>query len=255
MDALLDWQQHCRWRRTVRVEKAQEDKKRITCETTPAPRDMALAAYGVQRTEWLEADSKLLRNTVKRLLPCITGKKDRIPPDLIRAAARRASMPQTMSEFVWYNDVFCVTCAMIRFEYEKEGRKMEHFLEDNLEDRNVLFGRLLAVFDYMEQRAMFEYDENGKVKERRTTNAKRYWNAYSSRPARTSKTIRQNLVAYERRLNDYEASKFQEWTEEIMVHLNDRLFTNTALSERYLPAYYQQMEYMKKAFQKNTDKE
>lgn len=255
MDAILDWQQRCRWCRTVRVEKAQEDKKRITCEATPAPRDMALAAYGVQRTEWLEADSKLLRNTVKRLLPCITGKKDRIPADLIRAAARRASMPQTMSDFVWYNDVLCVTCAMIRFEYEKEGRKMEHFLEENLEDRNVLFGRLLAVFDYMEQRAMYEYDENGKVKERRTTNAKRYWNAYSRRPASTYKTIKENLIAYERRLNNYQVSQFERWTEEIMVHMDKKMFTNAALSEWYLPAYYQQMEYMRKEFQKNTNKE
>lgn len=255
MDAILDWQRRCRWRRTVRVEKAQEDRKRITCECAPAPRDMALAAFGIQRTEWLEADGRLLRNTVKRLLPCITGKKDKIPADLIQAAARRASMPQTMSDFVWYNDVLCVTCAMIRFEYEKEGRKMEYFLEDNLEDRNVLFGRLLAVLDYMEQWAMLEFDENGKVKERRSTNAKRYWNAYSRRPASTYKTIRENLIAYERRLSNYHAFKFEKWAEEIMAHMDGKMFTNVALSERYLPAYYQQMEYMRKEFQKNTNKE
>ena len=127
---------------------------------------------------------------------------------------------------------------------------MDNFLNDNINDRNVLFGRLLAVYDYMEQRAMFEYDENGKVKERRTTNAKRYWNAYSSRPAKTFKTIRQNLIAYEKRLNDFELSKFEEWTGEIMACLSEKGFDNTALSEMYLPGYYQQMEYMKKAFQK-----
>lgn len=132
---------------------------------------------------------------------------------------------------------------------------MEHFLEENLEDRNVLFGRLLAVFDYMEQRAMYEYDENGKVKERRTTNAKRYWNAYSRRPASTYKTIKENLIAYERRLNNYQVSQFERWTEEIMVHMDKKMFTNAALSEWYLPAYYQQMEYMRKEFQKNTNKE
>ena len=104
-------------------------------------------------------------------------------------------MPQTMSDFIWYNDVLCVTCAMIRFNYERGNMTMDNFLQDNGKDRNVLFGRLLAVYDYMEQRAMYERDENGKVKEGRTTNAKRYWNAYSSRPARTSKTIRENLIA------------------------------------------------------------
>ncbi len=249
-DAIINWQKHCKWRRTVRVEKSEEGKKRVTCECTPSPRDMVLAAFGTQRSEWLEADSKLIRGTVKRLLPCITREGVKIPPDLVKAAARRASMPQAMSDFVWYNDVLCVVCAMIRFNYEKGDRTMENFLNDNINDRNVLFGRLLAVYDYMEQRAMFEYDENGRVKERRTTNAKRYWNAYSSRPAKTFKTIKQNLVAYEKKLSDFELVKFENWTSEIMSHFAKDEFDNRALSEMYLPGYYQQMEYMKKVFQK-----
>ncbi len=44
---------------------------------------------------------------------------------------------------------------------------MDSFLKDNEDDRNVLFGRLLAVYDYMEQRALFEKDDNGKIKEMR----------------------------------------------------------------------------------------
>lgn len=249
-DALMNWQEHCRWQRSVRLEKSEDGKKRITCECTPSPRDMALAAFGIQRSEWLEADGRLIRSTVKRLLPCITKKGIKIPPDLIKAAAERASMPQTMSGFVWYNEVLCVVCAMIRFNYEMEGMKMDNFLDDNMDDRNVLFGRLLAVYDYKEQRAMFEYDEEGKVKERRPTNAKRYWNAYSSRPARTAKTIEQNLVAYEKKLSDFERMKFGEWESEIMDRFSQSTFDNRALSEWYLPAYYQQMEYMIKAFQK-----
>ncbi len=251
MDAILNWQQHCKWPRMVSVGKTEESKKRITCECTPSPRDMALAAFGIQRSEWLEADSKLLRATVKRLLPCITQKEIPIPSDIIRAAAQRASMPQTMSDFVWYNDVLCVACAMIRYNYEKgEKKDMDNFLQEKENDRNVLFGRLLAVYDYMEQRALFEYDENGKVKEMRATNARRYWNAYSSRPAKTAKTIKQNLIAYEKKLKDYELAKFEEWTREIMVHLSENGFDNRALSEFYLPGYYQQMEYMKNSFRK-----
>lgn len=255
MDAILNWQQHCRWRRSIGVGKTEEGRKRITCECTPSPRDMALAAFGTQRSERLEADGKLIRETVKRLLPCITRQGVRIPPDMIRAAAQRASMPQTMSDYIWYNDVLCVVCAMIRFNYERGNMTMEHFLDDNSKDRSVLFGRLLAVYDYMEQRALFERDENGKVKEMRTTNAKRYWNAYSSRPAKTSRTIRQNLIAYEKKLSDFELARFEEWTGEIMTRFAENEYDNTALSEMYLPGYYQQMEYMKKAFQKKNSKE
>lgn len=255
VDAILHWQQHCKWRRTVKVGNAEEGKRRVTCECTPSPRDMALAAFGVQRSEWLEADGKLIRTTIKRLLPCITGKEADIPSNIIRAAAQRASMLQTMSDFVWYNDVLCVVCAMIRFHYERGNRTMENFLSDNVNDRSVLFGRLLAVYDYMEQRAMFERDEAGKVKDRRMTNAKRYWNAYSSRPAKTFMTIKQNLVAYEKKLKDYERNRFEEWTGEIMAHMDASSFNNAALTEMYLPGYYQQMEYMKAAFRKKDSAE
>ena len=127
---------------------------------------------------------------------------------------------------------------------------MENFLNDKMDDRNVLFGRLLAVYDYMERRAMYEKDENGNRKESRTTNAKRYWNAFSSRPAKTAKTIQQNLIAYEKKLNDFEQMKFENWEREIMIRLANNGFDNTALSEFYLPGYYLQMEEMKQVFQK-----
>lgn len=247
MDALLKWQEHCKWNRYIKVEEMSGEKKGISCECSPAPRDMALAAFGVQRSNWLEADGKLIRTVTNRLLPCITGKRAEIPKDLIRAAATRASMPQTMNDFVWYNDVLCVVCAMIRFNYEKGGRTMDRFLEDNVEDRSVLFGRLLAVYDYMEQQAMFRQDES------RTTNVKRYWNAFSSRPSRTFKTIKQNMIPYEKKLSDFKLKKFEQWTEEIMSHLSVNGFDNKPLSEMYLPGYYKQMEYMKQAFYKKED--
>ncbi len=250
MDALLNWHGHCKWRRFITVGNTESDKKKILCEYSPSPRDMALAAFGTQKSNWLEADGKLLRAVTNRLLPCITKRGSRIPRDIVIAAARKASMPQSMNQSVWYNDVLCVTCAMIRFNYERGDRKMDKFLEDNLCDRNVLFGRLLAVYDYMEQRAMFGYDENGKIKESRTTNAKRYWNAYSSRPAKTFKTIKQNMIPYEKKLSEFEAKRFEDWTEEIMLHLAGAGFDNRSLSELYLPAYYLQTEYMKQAFRK-----
>lgn len=253
IDAILNWQEHCKWKRTIRLEKKVAGKDKLTLECTPAPRDMALAAFGVQRSEWLEADSKVIRATVKRLLPCITKKGAKIPRDMIKAATRRASMPESMSSFVWWNDVLCVVCAMIRYNYEEGDKTMGNFLSDNKDDRNVLFGRLLAVYDYMEQRAMYERGENGAYKDQRTTNAKRYWNAFSSRPAKTSQTIRQNLISYEKKLSDYERKKFDEWAGEIMVCLAEHGYDNAALSEMYLPGYYLQMEEMKNEFYKNRE--
>lgn len=251
--AILNWQKHCKWKRSIRIEKAADTKSRMTVECTPAPRDMALAAFGTQRSEWLEADNKVIRATIKRLLPCITKEGVKIPKDIIKSAAKRASMPESMSDFIWKNEVLAVTCAMIRFNYEEGDKTMDNFLNDHLKDRNVLFGRLLAVYDYMEQRAMFERDGNGNYKEQRTTNAKRYWNAFSSRPAKTLKTIRQNLISYEKKLSGFELKKFEEWTEEIMIPLADSGYDNVALSEMYLPGYYLQMEHMKDSFNKKKE--
>lgn len=254
INALLYWQEHCKWKRFIHIAGAGGERKSLLCDASPSPRDMALAAFGTQRTTGLDGDSKLIKASVYRLLPCIT-KNVKIPEDMIRSAARRSSMPQSMNEKVWFNQVLCVTCAMIRFNYEKGGKTMEHFLEENLDNRSVLFGRLLAVYDFLEQRAMFGYDENGKVKEQRATNAKRYWNAYSSRPAKILKTIKQNLISYEKKLRDYELKKFEEWTGEIMIHLADKGFDNRPLSELYLPGYYLQMEYMKSELQNFKAKE
>lgn len=254
MDAIMEWQEHCKWRRTIRLEN-KEEKRTITLESTPSPREMALAAYGVQRSEWLEADSKLLRATTKRLLPCITRKGMKIPSDLIKAAARRASMPESMSDFVWRNDVLSVVCAMIRYNYEEGEEKMGTFLEDNSNNRDVLFGRLLAVLDYKEKRAMFERDENGKIQDVRTTNAKRYWNTFSSRPSKTYKTIKENLNSYERKLSGFEQKKFDDWEGQIVnaIHACGG-YNNRPLTEYYLPGYYQQMEYMKEEMQRNYTK-
>ena len=132
---------------------------------------------------------------------------------------------------------------------------MNTFLEDNKGDCNVLWGRLLAVCDYMEMRALYERDENGKMVEMRTTNAKRYWNAFSSRPAKTYKTINENLKPYEKKLNGVENKLFTEWTSELMEYLTEANgFNSNALSEMYLPGYYLQMSLMKAEIKKVYEK-
>lgn len=254
MDAVLNWYKHCKWKRVVTLKSRNNEKRRMIIDSTPSPREMALSAYGIQRKDWLEADSALIRATVNRLLPCITKPGLKIPPDMIRSAARHASALESMSSFVWWNDVLCVVCAMIRYNYEKGEKSMDNFLEEHLNDRNVLFGRLWAVYDYMEQRAMFERDADGNYKEQRMTNAKRYWNAFSSRPARTAKTVKGSLISYENKLSDYELNLFSRWENEVMVCLAGCGYNNMPLSEFYLPGYAMQMEQMRNAFQKKNDK-
>lgn len=127
---------------------------------------------------------------------------------------------------------------------------MNSFLEDNASDRNVLFGRLLAIYDYMEEQAMPDREEK-----RHQTNAKRYWNSFSMRPATTLKTLQSNLVPYRRKLNSYQEYRFDQWIEQIMVQLAENGYDNRALSENYLPGYYLQMKMMREHFSSRTNKE
>lgn len=257
MDTLMEWQEHCRWRRTICLE-GKGERRHVTLESTPSIKEMVLAAYGIQKDKekpWLVADARLLRMETRRLLMCVTNKNMRIPAELIKSAARRASYPEAMDDFVWKNNVLSVVCAMIRYNYEKGEKRMSSFLEDNITDRNILFGRLLAICDYMEKKAMFERDENGKVVEGRMTTAKRYWNMYSRRPAKTYKTIRENLVAYEKKLHFMELKIMEEWTGQIMEQLAKcDGFDDRPLREGYLPAYYLQMEQMKEEINKIYEK-
>lgn len=246
ISAIQNWQEHCKWRRTVRLEGADDDRKYVTLECTPSPKDMVLAAYGVQKSGWLEADDRLVSSSIRRLLPCITNPNMKIPADIVRAVATRASKPESMSDYVWKNDVLSVACAMIRYNYEKDGKSMETFLEDNVKNRNVLWGRLWAVCDLMEERALFERDENGNPVKARATNAKRYWNSFSHTPSRTYDIVSRKLKPYERKLRRQELIMFTDWMQEIVNQLAElnEFGTNRALSEEYLPGYYLQRESM-----------
>ena len=268
MGALMNWYEHCKWSRSVIVNKKEtrkdKDKKAIrkTLECTPSPREMVLAAYGIQREnshgsqrgKTLEADEKMIETTVKRILPCITNPNRKIPEDIIRAAAQRLSSPEKMDSFIWKNDVMNVTCAMFRLNYERNGKNMDKFLEENENNRNVLWGRLLAIYDYMETRAMYSEFKNSNERE---TNAVRYWNVFSKTPLKAYDTLVRNLKPYEKKLSGIEKEMFESWISEIMGYLTKTGEFNSKidrpLSVEYVPAYYLQLDLMKTAFKERFE--
>ncbi len=240
-----NWHMKCTWWRYVRLK---DQKKGYWADHAPAPRDIALAAFGTERSKgYLQADEKLIRSTVERLLPCIT-EGTRIPRDIIRAAARQASSPERMSEFVWDNQVLAIACALIKYDtYKGEVERMKLTDTQNKNDRDFQFGRLLAVFDRVECVALSEKDATGKWKDIRTTNAKRYWNAYSRRPAKTCKTIIENLQPYFRKLKSTSGIWYRAQIDEIITQIEEiNGFSNKPLGEKYLVGYSLQRNEMKK---------
>lgn len=241
---VLEWHERCAWSRYIKVGKKGETEKKIWLECAPSPRDMALTAFGVERNKnsYLDADKKLIRSTVERILPCIVNKDRKIPLDIVRAAVNRTSRPEAYSPFLWENNVLRVTCAMIQYNWMIQneysgGRKMKLDDEKMLHNRDFLFGRLLAVLDETEARAMYK-----EADKERLTNAKRYWNAYSRRPATTYATIKRQVMPYLKKLSNAQIAYFESITQEIICLMGTDDFNDTALHEFYLPGYYCQRE-------------
>lgn len=237
------WHEHCAWVRYVAVTKG----KRAWVECAPSPREIALAAYGVEhnRNGYLDADKKLLRSTVERILPCIVNENRKIPMDIMRAVVNRASTPEAFTSFLWENQVMRVACAIIKYNCFG-GEKMKLDDEKVLHDRNFLFGRLLAVLDEMEVKAMF-----GEKDKERLTNAKSYWNAYSKRPARTYATIKGKVMPYLKKLNNSKIAYYENITQEILSLMVTEDFNDKPLNELYLPGYYCQREEIRRHRGKN----
>lgn len=234
LDRIKDWHLHCSWKHYYKKE-----GEGYYFVGAPSPREIALAAFGTEQNGTLKTNDKLIRSTVERLLPCIIdGRK--IPYDIVHAAVLNAGRPMAMSGYSWQR-VLTNTCALIKHKYNKDEKNMgELNMALNLEskDRSYLFGRLLAVADRIE---FLTFERN----EKRDTNARRYMNVFSKRPAKTWEIIYKNLLPYMNKLKPGQKIKYDNMIKEIGAMLDLDVFNNNALSELYLLGYYSQSDFMK----------
>lgn len=224
-EKVIDWHTTCVWRHST-----VQDEKRIFFTGAPATKDIAFAAYGSH------ANDKLVKGLMERMLPCIIEGK-RIPEDVIRSAFHRASNPVAMENWEW-EKTLSVTCALIN---KQEGYKVA--LDTNNEDRDYLFGRMLAVADVLERSAM-------KSEERRATNAMRYMSSFSKHPARTWSTIQDSIQPYQVRLGK-RATFYTKTLDEIGSKLKVEDFNNRPLTGKYLLGLYSQRHEL---YKKKDDK-
>ena len=107
-------------------------------------------------------------------------------------------------------------------------------LEATRNDRDYLFGRLLAIADRLESRA--RYKQTGKDDtDKRPTNAVRYMTAFASKPMRTWNLIFTQLNPYIQRLNG--AEWYQRQIDEIMGLFAPDDFNDKPLGGKYLLGY------------------
>lgn len=208
----------------------------------PSPKDIAEAAYGRR------LDENLKKATVARLLPCIVDQVS-FPPDLVRSIVNRASNKSAFpSSDMWeWDKVLGIACALVRGTHKEE---MKMGLDEERTTRDYLYGRLLAVADNIERRAL-EYS-----KEKRDTNAGRLMQRFSTHPFETWKNIELALKPYIDRLRVNGDDDFLGWNEYLLRHImlkfepNEFTKPNTPLSSEFLLAFHSQRT---RSFSKKTD--
>ncbi|MFZ7101870.1 MAG: type I-C CRISPR-associated protein Cas8c/Csd1 [Peptococcaceae bacterium] len=221
LNRLTQWHESCAWEHRYRKHQEQF----ISFYGAPATKDIAFAAYGPR------ASDKVVKGLMERMLPCIIDGRP-VPRDIIRSAFQRASNPVSMERWEW-EKTLSIACALIRkMIFDEKKGEWNVPLDTSSTDRSYLFGRLLAVADVLERRALSR-------EETRATNAIRYMNSFSRNPGRTWKTIQESLQPYQAKLG-IKATYLSKLIDEIMdqFQLND--FNNTPLSEKYLLGFSSQ---------------
>jgi CRISPR-associated protein Csd1 len=115
-----------------------------------------------------------------------------LPHDLVESTTRRASNKVGFKEHWEWEKCLGIACALFK-GYHKE-RSYQMALEQDRITRDYLYGRLLAVAENIESRALFVAGE------KRDTMAGRLMQRFSDRPYSTWKTIELSLAPYKSRL-------------------------------------------------------
>lgn len=196
----------------------------------PAPRDIAEAAYGTR------LDDKLRKATVERLLPCIVDSVP-VPRDLVESVRRRAANRVGLDPWEW-EKCLGIACALYK-GYHKE-RNYQMALEPDRTNRDYLYGRLLAIAEHIEGRALHVAGE------KRDTTAARLMQRFADRPYSTWKTIELSLTPYKTRLRTQRASflyEMEKLLDAVMVKFAGESFVqDVALCGEFLLGYHCQRQ-------------
>lgn len=156
----------------------------------PSPRDIVEAAHGRR------ASDALRRATFERLLPCIVDGVP-VPRDLVRSVVQQACQPESFERDrrgrrPGWEKTLGIACSLIRGTHV--GTEYSMGLDTDRDDRDYLYGRLLAIADNIER---FTLDKTGETRE---TNADRLFQRFAQHPAKTWRTLELALRPYMSRL-------------------------------------------------------
>lgn len=197
-------------------------------------------AYGVERadSEKLVVDDNISKDNQQRLFKCILDNMS-IPYDMVRCLLLKASKPESYNRQKKdnYRELLFVACAVIRKFLNDRSKKEEWTLslDKDKGERSYLFGRLLAVFERIEEHAC-------GFSEDRETNAIRMQSAYCEKPFYHANIIHNRLMPYFEKLSHGSRNYYRKLIGEIMEKIAEceSKDLNKPLGETYLLGYYLQ---------------
>lgn len=239
------WHRDFAWlhRHTVPVPSAGK-KKELSVTTwsvsSPIPKDIAIAAYGEK------VDDKLRKAVVERLVPCIVDQQQ-LPLDLLRSCVSKAIKRGSFNhDKLWlWEKALSTACALYRGYYrrhsdESQRRDYAMALDENVKNRDYLYGRLLALAERIEEIAL------GVSGEERSTTAARLMQRFADRPCETWRNIELALQPYIQRLRisraGFLSKRLNELDEILSSFENGEFESNRPLSGEFLLGYHCQRQ-------------
>ena len=226
------WHRECQW-----LQRFSKDKIFIG---TPAPKDIAKAAFGN------DADTKLLNATVERIIPCIVDGAV-FPEDLVISARHRACKRQTLEDWEW-EKTLGIACSLFRYNAFKKNKEVFTMaLDHERKTRDYLYGRLLAVADCLEGFALSDAEKN------RPTNAARLMQRFADYPFSTWRTIELAISSYKERLGK-QGIKYHKALQEVMDLFDPEEFKqDSPLSGEFLLGFHTQRTELYKSSKNDND--
>ena len=233
LDNLAKWDLSCCFRNNRDGVKAPSLERIIHC------------AFGTERSGKIEADEKIVRQHMQRLLICRV-ENAKMPYDIVHAIAQKTMRPMAYEagsrEYLQFT-----ACAVIRKYYlDHKQEEYDMALEKDRNDISYQYGRLLAVLEKAERDT---YDNS----ESRDPNAIRMQSAFCTRPLMTAKTIIEQLKkSYLPRLSPGLRTYYDRLIGEIFEKIDSHPANqqNAPLKETYILGYYLQKNAL---YTKNKD--
>lgn len=207
-------------------------------------REIASYAFGTEKGRFVECSPDIMKQTVQRLVPCAAQGRN-IPQDIVRGLVARACRPTAYDPNTshWEAVLYCA-CGMLRRQTIERKGECTMALDTERRTRDYIYGRLLAVADRAES-STYARDEA------RTTNARRFFEAFSNHPCTTWAVINKNLRPYLDRMNEGSRITYEKLINELTDMMSVEQFSdNSPLAPEFLHAYSCQLNAL---YTKKTD--